>query len=85
MSRGRLYKFALGVCLGALGCYPVTNVCDQRLQVQTVDGGALGCVRPEDCPRGSETIVCNSDGTALHQCVSCDTFVCVLHVPVPCQ
>jgi hypothetical protein len=69
------------------GCFPVSNVCGQTLQALSGagDGGSLGCVVPEDCPRGPSTFVCTTDGTPLDECVSCDANQCVLHVPVPCQ
>jgi hypothetical protein len=86
-SRLRRYIAVCAACAAAsaTGCFPVSNVCGQTLQTLSGDGGASGCVLPEDCPRGSGTYACTTDGLPLFECVSCDANQCVLHVPVPCQ
>jgi hypothetical protein len=80
------WMFLFLLALAVLACSPLSNVCSTTPQpLLATDGGPLGCVQAEDCPRAGETYVCVTDTMPANQCVSCDANQCVLHVPVPCR
>lgn len=76
----------------ALGCTPVTNVCNERKEsVLRANGDAYRCTIANDCPRDSNVLVCTTNRALDRDCVSCDETSpgepsrCVRHIVVWCQ
>lgn len=68
------------------GCYPESNLCgNHREPVTGPDGGAVGCVRGEDCPLPGVTQVCTTDNEYQRDCMACEDSVCVHHVAEICR
>jgi hypothetical protein len=80
--RVELEYIAFGLTALLLGC-TVPEVCET--QVTRGDGGVFTCVRPEDCPRASNVVVCVTGGTAEQDCVNCVETRCVRTSPGACR
>ena len=76
----------LAAAVLAAGCYPASNVCDERIEPMVDESGAeVRCARAEDCPMATQTYVCTQTELPQFDCVSCEETRCVRHIPEPCR
>jgi hypothetical protein len=78
-------RFATVVLLAAFGggaCRADATECQEP--VEGYDGGAFRCIKPEDCPRRSNELVCTSTGSYVQDCVNCVNTICVRVIAERC-
>lgn len=77
-------RFAVAALLLLTGCH-LGPVCTTSEALNRPDGGTFACVKNDDCPLPSNTLVCQSTSDYVSDCVSCQNTSCVRFTRSDCQ
>ena len=69
-------RLSIALLLLLAGCH-LGPVCTTSEALTRPDGGTFACVKSDDCPLPSNTLVCASTSDYVSDCVSCQNTSCV--------